>query len=314
MGQDFLGRRHFEDASAIFEKTLGGICISRSALNDELFSEMIYIELAEKNYNGARAKLEKYKGCGVDPVKVRTLRNELLQDLVSAREMGTFNEYLNQNRNSPDMIPYLIGPLGNLRDYYIESGLLDKAEEVKGEIYNLYSKGSRARVSFSRDARDVYAGLELENLKKGITQMMSISLSFPENQFQSEFKEKDESLSRFVSMANKIISYNSSVANISAFRYLVTAYKSFVKSVDEVHPTGKSKEYVDSFRTSMAGITGPIKKQALSFEDRARDLIEREDILSRDNFYFLGARGNFIFQYDYLKGGILMDRDRGGGR
>jgi hypothetical protein len=63
----------------------------------------------------------------------------------------------------------------------------------------------------------------------------------------------------------------------------------------------------------MSGVTNPYFKSAGDLEAKARSIINSGDILSKDNFYFLGINiPNLVMDYDYPKGGVLMDK--GGGR
>jgi hypothetical protein len=208
------------------------------------------------------------------------------------------------------MTSILIKSLGDLMGFYIHEGLLDKADDIKRDIYGLYEKGKKAKHNFSSDAKDVYAGLELETLKREINRMSSIGLAFPEAVFQKSFQEKYKMMVSINKIFNRITSLGSNKANVAAFRYMASGYRSFINSVNQVVPTG-DKNYVGSFRKTMAGVTTPYAKQASELEGKARSIIESGDVLSKDNFYFINIP-NVVVDYDYGKSGVLMDK--GGGR
>lgn len=312
MGKDFFGRRQFNRALNIYEKILETTCSKKSPLNEDLYGEIVYIEISEKNYSNAFNKIEKYRNCGIGSATVNSLRSDLLDDLIMNEQTGKFNDYLRSYQNDISMTSYLIKSLGDLRSFYLKEGLLDKADDVKSDIQNLYQKGRKAKVNFSSDARDVYAGLEIETLKREINRMASIALSFPENVFQRSFQEKYNSMVSINSIFNRIISLGSNQANVAAFKNMIWAYRNFNDAVNGVVPTG-NKDYIDSFRKTMSGVTGPYTKSASDLEVKARTIINSGDILSKDNFYFLGINTpNLVIEYDYAKGGILMDK--GGSR
>jgi hypothetical protein len=76
-----------------------------------------------------------------------------------------------------------------------------------------------------------------------------------------------------------------------------------------VVPSGKPQGYIDSFKKTMSAYTTPFSQKALDIENRARKIINESDVLSRDNFYFLGKSiGDMVIEYEYPRGGIPMDR------
>lgn len=307
MGKDFFGRRQFDRALNIYEKILADNCSKKIALNEGLYGEIVYLEISQKNYSSAYNKLEKYRNCGISSTTVNSLRSELLGDLIISEEIGKFNEYYRSYENDISMISMLIKSLGDLRDFYLGTGLLDKADEVKGNIYTLYQKGKKAKVNFTADAKDVYAALEIETLKREVNRMTSIGLSFPEAVFQKSFQEKFNLMASINNVFSRITSLGSNQANIAAFRYMVYSYRSFIDAVNKVVPTG-DKAYIDSFRKTMNGVIAPYAKAANDLEAKARNLINSGDILSKDSLYFLGINTpNFTVEYEYADGGVLMD-------
>ncbi len=309
MGKDFFGRRQFDRALSIYERVLEANCNSKSSINEELYSEIAYIEISNKNYSNAFNKIEKYKVCGISSSTLNALRADLLDDLVSNEQIGRFNDFYRVYQNDMSMASNLIKSLGDLMAFYLNEGLLDKADEVKNNIYNLYEKGRKAKHNFSSDARDVYAGLEIETLKREVDRMNGITLSFPEAVFQKSFKDKDKLMGSINKIFTRITSLGSGQANISAFRYMVHANRSFINSINQVSVPG-DKNYVDSFRKTMNGIISPINRQSIQFEAKAKELIDGGNILSKDNFFFLNS--NVVMDFDYEKSGILMEK--GGSR
>jgi hypothetical protein len=91
---------------------------------------------------------------------------------------------------------------------------------------------------------------------------------------------------------------------------MASAYRSFINSVNQVNPTG-DQNYINSFRKTLSGVTGPYAKQATDLESKGRSIIETGDILSKDNFFFINTP-NIVGDYEYVKSGVLMDK--GGGR
>jgi tetratricopeptide (TPR) repeat protein len=310
MGKDFLGRRQFDRALNIYEKILEATCATKASLNEDIFGEMAYIEISEKNYSNAFNRMEKYKRCGINQNSYNSLRADLLDDLIGAEQIGKFNEYFRIYQNDISMTSILIKSLGDLMTFYLKEGLLDKADEIKRDIYNLYERGKKAKHNFSGDARDVYAGLELETLKREINRMNAITLTFPEKVFQKSFQEKYNLMVSINKIFNKITSLGSNQANVAAFRYMVSAYRSFINSVNQVNPTG-DQNYINSFRKTLSGVTGPYARQATDLESKGRSIIETGDILSKDNFFFINTP-NIVGDYEYAKSGVLMDK--GGGR
>jgi hypothetical protein len=74
-------------------------------------------------------------------------------------------------------------------------------------------------------------------------------------------------------------------------------------------PEGKSPDYIKSFKQSMQKLAAPLRSQAQEFRDTAISKIEKENILSKDNGWFLVRNTeNFIPEYYNNEGSVLMDK------
>jgi hypothetical protein len=101
----------------------------------------------------------------------------------------------------------------------------------------------------------------------------------------------------------------SGIGIVKAYRDLVTGHESLRDEVINFTPEGKSPEYISSFKKSMEKLVEPLSRQARDFRETAIKKIEKENILSTDNGWFLIKNEySFIPEFYSDSGAALMDK------
>ena len=133
--------------------------------------------------------------------------------------------------------------------------------------------------------------------------------SFPEVEYNKTLKNKFAQLDRITTEAVAIAEMGSGIGIVKAYRYLVMGHEALRDEVLNFTPTGKSPEYVTSFKKSMAKLVEPLSRQASEFRETAVTKIEKENILSTDNGWFLiKNQFSFIPEFSSENGSALMDK------
>jgi hypothetical protein len=101
----------------------------------------------------------------------------------------------------------------------------------------------------------------------------------------------------------------SGIGIVRAYRYLVVSHEGLRNEIINFTPEGKSPEYISSFKKSMEKLVQPLEKQASEFRETAIHKIEKDNILSSDNAWFLAKSENSIIPEFFSEHGpALMDK------
>jgi len=312
MGNDYLNRREFSKAVSIYKKLLNGICRIKSRYNKKLYQNIYTIEVAQKKMNSARLSVERLKRCKL--ISVTTINNsryDVLMEMARNQYWREFNSYLILLEKIPPLWPKLIEPLDKLRAYYLGLGMMKQARSVKAKILYLYKKSKKSRVPAG--ALDVVANFEMTNLQRLALKLNMIKLRFPEKTFSKAMQRKFKALERVKRKAASISSIGSGKATIRARRVIIEAHESFSNEVKNFTPPGKNKKYITFFKKDMRSVVNPLRVEVIKQLRLGKNEINKNNIFSRDNNFFLSKNpSGMSFEYYYPEGAIPMDR--GGGR
>jgi tetratricopeptide (TPR) repeat protein len=177
------------------------------------------------------------------------------------------------------------------------------------EGLNRYEKMKRSGKSIPLNTLEWVAKSRITSLRKIKENFLSSQLSFPEDSFQRQIKNKIKMLDEIVTKGKEIIDLNAPNASMVAREHMIDAHYAFADEVDQFIPTGKSDEYIKSFKTSMQTLTGPLKAQAKELENKLKDYVLSSNALSsRNKIILLNAADKIIMptqNSDY----VLMERE-----
>jgi len=142
--------------------------------------------------------------------------------------------------------------------------------------------------------------------------MTSVKLNFPEAEYNKALKAKFGLLDKITTEAVSISEMGSGIGIVRAYRYLVQSHEVLKNEILNFTPAGKNEAYVASFKASMGKVAEPLSKQADDFRQTAIKKIEKDNILTSDNSWFLVKNEyNFIPEYFSDNGAALMDKAGG---
>ena len=100
---------------------------------------------------------------------------------------------------------------------------------------------------------------------------------------------------------------------VKTYKILIESYQLMVEQILSFSPTGKSQEYLKSFRNSMKNVAAPLSSKIKEFQAQAASSIRKNNILSNDNYQFISGLKNAPINIKYFPKhrGVLMDK---GGR
>ena len=90
---------------------------------------------------------------------------------------------------------------------------------------------------------------------------------------------------------------------------MIEAYLHVANEIESFKPEGKNADYVKSFQKSMSELVKPLRKTAQDFFVTAKKKIEEDQILSKENQWYLNSDKSKVFPLLLNSdGGVLMDK------
>src|SRR5690606_17056623 len=126
------------------------------------------------------------------------------------------------------------------------------------------------------EALDAVASIRAQELQKQLQRLTSLELKFPENVYNSALQGKLALLDQLTSRSRDVMAIGSGEGIAQAYRILFDAYSHVGNAVADFTPVGKSPEYIQSFRSSMAQVAGPLKAKASELRNEALEKANTE--------------------------------------
>ena len=307
---DLFQRRQFADSANLSEKIFDKLCTSDSKNKRVFFKNANVIYLAEKQFDKSRNLLAKAPKCGLGNDIILPGYLDHLNELGAASKWSSFNDIIRMLESSKEMWPQLIYPSSLLANELENIGRIEDAKKVRQKMMTYYENSKKQKLSIPLEALDAVSLIRLSTLEVQLMKITSTKLVFPENEYNKILKTKFALLDKLSSDAVSIADMGSGIGIVKAYRYLVTGLESLHDEVINFKlPEGKSPEYAASFKKSMAKVVAPLERQAQDFRETATKNIEKENILSSDNGWFL-VKNEFSFTPEYYSesGSALMDK------
>lgn len=305
---DLFQRRKFDESAQLSEKVFDKTCATKSPNLRTFFKNANVIYLSQRQFDKSLAVIEKAKKCGISNDDILPGYVDHLNELAAANKWGSFNEVIKQLEASQSFWPQLIYPTSLLKMELENVGRMDDAEKLKQKMNAYYETSKKAKLAIPVEGLDVIGEMRLEELDKEFKKLSSLTISFPENVFQKSIKAKFDQVAKISALATKIAELGSGKATIKAYKYSVMALEDLRDEILGFTPPGKSEEWVTSFKKDMQKLVSPLNAEAKSFRETAISQIEKNNILSEENSWFLVKNDGIIPEYFSTKGSVLMDK------
>lgn len=306
---DLFQRRQFADSANLSEKVFDKLCTSDSKNKRVLFKNANVIYLAERQFEKSKNLLAKAPKCGLSQDVILPGYLDHLNELSVASKWSSFNDIIHMLEGSKDMWPQLIYPTSLLANELENIGRVDDANKVRNRMMNYYLTSKKQKIDIPLEALDAISLVRLASLEKQLKKLNETKLSFPEAEYNKTLKNKFAQLDQITTEAVSIAEMGSGIGIVKAYRYLVNGHEALRDDILNFVPKEKSPEYIASFKKSMEKLVEPLTKQAREFRETAITKIEKENILSNDNSWFLVENQySFIPEFYSETGAALMDK------
>jgi tetratricopeptide (TPR) repeat protein len=305
---DLFQRRQFTESAALSEKIFDKMCTTNSKNVKTFFKNANVIYLADKQFDKSLNLLGKAPKCGLGNDVVLPGYLDHLNELAAASKWGSFSEVIKKLESSKEMWPQLIYPSSLLANELENLGRVDDAQKVRTKMLTYYEASKKSKYDVPLEALDAISLIRLSGLEEQVKKLKTVKLSFPEAEYNKALKLKFQMLDKISTEAISIAEIGSGIGIVRAYRLLVEGHESLQNEVLAFVPEGKSPEYAASFHKGMQKLAAPLEKQSQDFRQTAIRKIEKENILSSDNAWFLVKNDAIIPEYYNDNGNVLMDK------
>jgi hypothetical protein len=150
--------------------------------------------------------------------------------------------------------------------------------------------------------------IQMNGIEGQVTNFNNSKLVFPVAEYNRILKNKFTQIDKIMKDSVSIADLGSGGGYVKAMRLSVFALESFRDELEGFNPEGKSEDFVKSFKKDMKNKADELNKQAQEFRTSAIKKIEKENILSSDNGWFLVKNNAIIPEYFNEAGIVLMDK------
>jgi hypothetical protein len=308
---DLFNRQKFAQAAVLYQALLEKLCNTNSALKPSIYQNLVVLHLVDENYNAVEAAIAYGPRCKIAPKVTQDLEKKWLEALIDTQRWDTAEGVMQKLDSQQELWVDLIYPWAVLENRYRLSNRTALANQTKTKIERYYKYAQQKKLTVPLLALDAMAQNKLAALEQTRDKIKGITLSFPEETFKQQLAAKFQLLDQLNKNAQEIFATHSGRGIVRASKILVEAYEATAAEIANFNPPGKSPEYVKSFHQGMQSVVNNTLAQANKFKATAKNQIIKNNILSNDNYWFLGQSAYPIkVEYNYGDG-VIMDR---GGR
>jgi hypothetical protein len=266
--------------------------------------------LTEKEFEKSKSLLKRAESCKLSKDILNGGYLDHLNELATSNKWSTFDETISILEKNSDTWAYLIYPISLLANELESMGKVEDSKKYIPKMLSYYEYAKKQKIDIPLDALDAIAKLKIVTFEENIKKFKSIALKFPEKEYNLKLKLKFSTLAKLATEAESITEVGSGSGTLKVYRLIIDAYDSLNLEVTSFTPPEKSESYLVSFKKGMQNIAAPLDKQSKEFKSIALLKIEKENILSSENAWFLTAGNNDSFTPVFFnpEGGALMDK------
>ena len=310
MATDLFNKRRFQQAARLNDILFKKVCSQRSRNKNLFYKNANVIYLAMGEFRKAESLIKKAYTCRVSKKIIHESVQEQIRFLYESKKWNDLERKIGEHYQTTALHSSLIYPMSVLIDAYRESGRTKKASDMERKMIETYKKAKKRKQLIELEALDAIAQVKIKKLKKERDKLIYMKLKFPESSYNKILQDKFSQLDVLTTVALDVLESRSGEGIVTAYQVLVSSYANLAAEIENFTPTGKSSGYVKGFKRSMRQLVAPLRSKEKEFRRSAVREISRSSVLSTSNNWFL-QKNNFIIEYQYPKGGVLMDR---GGR
>lgn len=301
----------FNKSISLSESLLDKMCRVSTQNKSLGFKNAAYLSIANDKLEKAESLILKAKKCKVYVSYINEVQFELLDTYLKQEQYPNAEKLADELSKKKSNRGLLISYLYEILKANEALGNNRVASRLKNKIYTYYREAKAKRFSFEVEDLDVISRFENQTLKSLGSSTDRIRLTFPEKVFNQNLKKMLQSLDKVTNKAISIQKIGSGEGIVSSYLTLIQTYKNAINKIKNFTPSGKSKNYINGFKKSMASLYGPLNKTLNTYIKNSKRSIFKNEILSSNNVKLLNIVLENNVQAVTNSRGVNMDR---GGR
>lgn len=304
-----FAKQEFAASADISTRVVAKLCGTKTRKKSVAFKNSVYLHLAEGDLKKAQDLIDLAKRCRIPNSHIVDAEFELLDEYGKQEKWTDYERLVTSLFKQPQARARLIHPLHTIEEVHKKFNNQSKAKLYSKLKWQSYRSAAKSKADIPLEALDDIALERLEEMVSLYNSLKGIKLAFPENAFNNLLKRKLGVLDQITKKAASIQQIGSGKGIIGVYKVLVEAYEHAASEVEAFTPPGKSKEYIASFKGSMAQVYQPLKQTAANYKKEGWSAIEKNKILSDFNYLLAPNQiDGLTVKYAYPHKAISMDR------
>lgn len=304
-----FARQHLNQSADLSHRLLAKTCKVNSSNKANFYKNAVFISLANNELDKAMEIREQAKTCNIAENTLKEVDYEIIKDLALKNRWSDFERVVAELERNQINSAQLILPYESLRQRLLAAGNLSAANNIEKKQQDLYQRSVKLKLDIPVEAIDLIALRSVVRIETATKNISRKTLSFPEATFNNALKNKLKALDNLTAQAEVINRSGSGKAIVASSKYLIEAYEKVSQEVKEFTPPDKPKEYVDSFQNAMKDVWMPLTAHANKLRKDIHATINRNSILSSDNFSVLHSGDFSDVRFFTQEDAVLMQRE-----
>lgn len=273
-------------SAQLSEDILNKICFANAKEKEQLFSNAIYLKLAENNYKDIYTDLNKFSKCGIRKKTITDVYLEMMEVYLDNKSWSNLEKIIYILEKDRKIHHKILGPLHVLIENYVNISDKSKVNELTSKFNKLYYGAKKNNLNIPVKVRSVVSERMYASFKNDFSRVIGMDLSFSDKTIEGKVKQKLQALiEKLTSAANMIIGEGADEYIVSVNLDLADAYSQVAKQIENIQlPKDKSKEYIASFRGAMSNVVKPLYEKSKEFLANVKNEIYKYSLVSTRNY------------------------------
>ena len=312
MAKRYALLQDFKRSSMLSKDLLRKFCKTRLKNKTDLYLSTIHHKLIEGDYRKAIIDTKFGTSCSIDANEVEKLNKKIIGHLASHRHYGElFNFYYQLKDNEIYFETFAKHFISIYWDTKFSS--MSKHHDSLSSILLTWKEKNRIPEIFSKNLNLMTKYNKLEERTNKVQFILPKFKKFDQEKFNQALEENLMLLQSITRDGETLIIQGQKEMTLLTYSLLHKQYTRLSKVIGSYTPSGVPKDFVLNFKKHMNRISGDLKRKGISYNTGAITLIEKNNILSFNNFKFIKTNP-FIekIQYRYPASRLVSTADLGG--
>lgn len=312
MAERYAFLQDFKRSSMLSKDLLSKFCTKEIKNKTDLYLAAVHHRLLDGDYRTAMINTKLGPKCGIDTKEVENLNKQIIGHLASHR---LYREFFDFYKKHKDNAIYFDTFSAHLINIYWDTKFSSKPKLHKSvsRILMTWKKKNRLPEVFTKNLEFMDQYNEFEKLVKKVRFELPKFKKFNQEKFNQALEENLSLLQAITKDGEALIKQGHKEMTLLTYSLLEKQYMRLSKAIETYTPAGMPQEFVVGFKKHMGQLSGNLKQKGISYNSGAKTVIEKNEILSFNNFKFIRTNP-FIekVQYRYPASRLVSTADLGG--